>query len=102
MIHSCLTRALILLFQFPTLPSGHSKRVVLEGDVPSPKNPPKASFSHQVSYALEACKEVIPDLVEIKPNQYAAAFGLARSGLRHRERSPPEGAWPPDAPRLIS
>lgn len=54
------------------------KRVVLEGDVPSPMNPPKGCRFHtRCPYAIEACKEAVPLLLEIKPNHFAACIRIS-------------------------
>src|SRR6266536_986897 len=53
-------------------------RIVLEGDVPSPINPPAGcSFHSRCPYAIRDCKEVIPPLVEIKPNHFAACIRIS-------------------------
>ncbi|MGH9969899.1 MAG: ABC transporter ATP-binding protein [Pyrinomonadaceae bacterium] len=54
------------------------KQLVLEGDVPSPINPPEGCRFHtRCPYAIEACKGVVPPLVEIKPNHFAACIRIS-------------------------
>jgi len=49
------------------------KRIILEGDVPSPVNPPQGCNFHPRCWkAQEICHEVIPPLEEKRPNHYAA------------------------------
>ena len=54
------------------------RRIVLQGDVPSPINPPRGCRFHtRCSYAIEACSDTEPQLVQIKPNHFAACIRIS-------------------------
>jgi oligopeptide transport system ATP-binding protein len=51
------------------------RRIILEGDPPSPTNPPHGcAFHPRCAYAIEACKARLPDLEEKEPNRVAACI----------------------------
>ncbi len=53
-------------------PKATKKRIVLQGELPSPSNPPSGCYFHpRCRYAQEVCKTTPPALEEIKPNHYA-------------------------------
>lgn len=52
---------------------GRRKRIILEGDVPSPVNPPSGCNFHPRCWkAQEICREVLPPLEEKQRNHWAA------------------------------
>lgn len=82
----------------PTVESTR-KRMVLEGDVPSPINPPNGCRFHtRCPYAIEACKEVVPPLVEIKPDHFAACIRISPEQPQIESVAP----GPDAAPAIIS
>lgn len=54
------------------------KRIILEGDMPSPTNPPSGChFRTRCQYAVPECGTMTPKLVEIKPAHYAACIRIS-------------------------
>ena len=86
------TKALISAVPVPD-PEVEAKRIriVLEGDVPSPINPPAGCRFHtRCPYAIAECKQVIPVLKEIKPNHFAACIRISPSQPNIEDVAPGE------------
>ena len=59
--------------------SRKQKRIVLEGDVPSPINPPRGcKFHTRCPYATEECRSVRPETIEVAPGHTCACHKVAR------------------------
>jgi len=57
------------------------RRVILEGDIPSPSNPPKGcNFSTRCPAARDICFETHPDLIEIEPGHFCACHVVEQEG----------------------
>ena len=63
-----------LLYAIPTTDTvGGKKLEILEGDLPSPVNPPKGcKFHTRCKYCTEICKHVVPEWEEVSPNHFVA------------------------------
>lgn len=66
------TQALLSAIPVPN-PRTEKTRIMLEGDVPSPINPPSGCrFRTRCKYCMEKCAETEPKLQEIAPNHFVA------------------------------
>ena len=70
------TQALFSAIPNPN-PDVKMNRIVLNGDIPSPANPPKGCRFHtRCPYAKEICKHITPEYKEYEPEHYAACHLL--------------------------
>ena len=68
------TQALLSAIPVPQLNKSR-ERIVLQGEITSPINPPKACrFAQRCPYATDQCRQAEPPLKEISPNHFVACF----------------------------
>ena len=67
----------------PADPDIHHERIRLEGDVPSPANPPSGCIFHpRCGYARPECKTQVPTLEEIKPGHFVSCLFAKELSLK--------------------
>jgi oligopeptide/dipeptide ABC transporter ATP-binding protein len=70
------TKALLSAIPIPD-PKKKRERIVLQGDVPTPINPPSGCrFRTRCPWAIEECAQVVPELREIRKNHFAACIRI--------------------------
>ena len=68
------TEALLSAAPIPD-PTVKRERIILEGDIPSPINPPSGCvFRTRCRYAIPECAEVVPELREVAPGHFKACI----------------------------
>jgi len=66
------SKALLSAISIPDPEYDHSHRLLLEGDLPSPQNPPSGCRFHtRCPYVIEHCREATPELVTYFPEHQA-------------------------------
>src|SRR4051812_3356250 len=73
------TKALISAVPVPDpREEAQRRRIVLQGDVPSPIDPPPGCRFHtRCPYVVDACRQVVPQLVEIMPEHFARCIRIS-------------------------
>ena len=67
----------------PADPDIHLERIRLEGDVPSPANPPSGCIFHpRCGYARPECASQVPTLEEIKPGHFVSCLFAKELSLK--------------------
>jgi len=71
-----------LLSAIPTTDEEAKELVILEGDIPSPVNPPKGcKFNTRCRYCTEICTQVTPEWIQVRPNHYVACHHILEQNL---------------------
>ena len=64
-------------------PRLRSQRIVLEGEVADPANPPSGCYFHpRCQYAAETCRTITPELQEIQPGHFVSCHRAAELTLK--------------------
>ena len=72
-----------LIAAIPTTdPDANKELQILEGDIPSPVNPPKGcKFHTRCRYCTEICTQVVPEWRELEPDHFVACHHPLMDGL---------------------
>ncbi len=72
-----------LLGAIPTTDVNQDRELqILEGDIPSPVDPPKGcKFHTRCQYCTEECKMVTPEWKEVRPNHFVACHHMLEKNL---------------------
>lgn len=69
------TEALLSAVPVPDTKKTKQGRIVLQGDIPSPIKPPSGcAFRNRCRYAVDACAQQKPELVEVTPGHWKACI----------------------------
>ncbi|MEM7536105.1 MAG: oligopeptide/dipeptide ABC transporter ATP-binding protein [Chloroflexota bacterium] len=64
-------------------PDIQTNRIILDGDVPSPANPPSGCVFHpRCKYTQDICRQEVPTLQEVSPGHYASCHLTAELELQ--------------------
>ncbi len=82
------TKALLSAIPMPD-PTLKRERMILQGDVPSPVNPPSGCRFHtRCPFAIDICKQVEPPLEQLKPGHFAACH-VAKAQVEEEAKAGP-------------
>jgi peptide/nickel transport system ATP-binding protein len=74
-----------LLSAIPTTDLDKKEAIILEGDIPSPINPPKGcKFHTRCRYCEDICKEAEPEYLEYEPGHFAACHVRMRGHVQEK------------------
>jgi len=70
------------------------KRILLQGDLPSPANPPKGcNFCTRCPVAKDICFEVEPEFIEVEPGHYCACHFVKPTGETSKSEQKDNQGW---------
>lgn len=76
------TKALLSAVPVPD-PEFNREQIILEGDIPSPSNPPTGcTFHTRCPFKMDACTTVVPKLEEVKPGHFVSCH-LYKEAVQH-------------------
>ena len=92
------TQALLSAIPVPR-PGGRRRRIVLQGDPPSPANPPTGCVFHPRCFHPAkdaACQKIVPPLEEKAPGHWAACIKQAPTTVDWAQQQAAGGTHPPE------
>ncbi len=82
------TEALLSAVPIPD-PTVQRERIILEGDIPSPVNPPSGCvFRNRCPIAVAECAQIVPPLEEVRPGHFKACIRRQSGMTSDRRRDP--------------
>ena len=70
------------------------KRILLQGDLPSPANPPKGcNFCTRCPVAKDICFEVEPEFIEVEPGHFCACHFVKPTGETSKSEQKDNQGW---------
>lgn len=83
------TQALFSAIPVPD-PDTKAKRIILQGDIPSPANPPKGcKFHTRCSKCMEICKNKQPRYIEVEPDHFVACHLYDQEAMAEQNANQP-------------